>query len=146
MESQLLQVGSETGILVVIHHDFGARREAGLDMWLNCQSLLNGLLREQPRSQHNRRIRSVRATRDRGDHDRTVLYFGNLAVHIHSGLARLFAEAREEILLHVFEVDAILRPLRARQRGSDLGEIEFERVRVNRIRSTWASGKFPAPS
>ena len=59
---------------------------------LRAQAARDGVAREDPRADHHRRVRGVRAARDRRDHDVAVVELERLAVERH---ARRRAAARE---------------------------------------------------
>ena len=67
VEAELLEVRHETGFVEVFRHDHRAGGEAGLHPWTLLETRLDGLPGQEARSDHHRRIRGVRATRDRGD-------------------------------------------------------------------------------
>ena len=71
--AQLLQVRPEPGLVVVVGDDLRARGHRGLHPRLDGQALVDGVLRQQRRAEHHRRVRRVRARRDRGDHHRAVV-------------------------------------------------------------------------
>ena len=73
VEAELLQVGRQAGLRVVVGDDLGARREGGLDPGLARQALLDGILGEQGGTDHHRRVGGVRARRDGRDRDRAVV-------------------------------------------------------------------------
>ena len=139
-------IGNQAGVLVVIHDNFRARRETRLHMRLNCQSAFDSLLCKQSGRKHHRGIRCIRATRDGGDDDRSILHLGGFAVHIDGRFARLFTQACEEVLLHVFQIDAVLRALRTGEGRRNFRQIQFERVGSTPGRRISESGTYPAPS
>ena len=135
----------------VVGHDFGTRRERGLDPRLRLQSALDRIAREQSRADHHGRIRRIGAARDRGDHDRAVGYvftglrngrrsaaaFVEKARHAGAvGVARFlpFLQRDAERRLHVAQRHAILRSPRTGKVRLDGRQIEFERVGELRIR------------
>ena len=98
--------------------------------------LLDGFLREQVRRRSSPRIRRVRATRDRGDHDRAMVKIGlrghwqrrrSLAPAFTALLAAPAARWQTTPSLCV-KRHAILRPARARKARYDRRQIELHRV------------------
>ena len=59
--------GSRPVLRQVVGDDARAGRERGLDVRLDREALLDGLLREQAGGEQHARVRRVRARRDRGD-------------------------------------------------------------------------------
>ena len=80
VEAELLEVLGQAGAVEVLGHDLRARRERGLDPRLDRQAPLDGVAGEDPGAEHHRRVRGVRAARDRGDHDVAVVELGLGAV------------------------------------------------------------------
>ena len=76
VEAERLERLDQAGLLVVLHHDLRAGRERRLDPRLGRQAALDGVAREQPGADHHRRVRRVRARRDRRDHDVAVVELG----------------------------------------------------------------------
>ena len=66
-EAELLEIGQEPGLGQVVGDHARARRERGLDVRLDREAVLDGLLREQARGEQHARVRRVGARRDRGD-------------------------------------------------------------------------------
>src|SRR5258705_217431 len=109
------------------------------------------LASQQARAQHYRRVRGIRAARDRRDHHRAVPDLVLAAELDRRGLLQLLgrqaeaallhgrAERGAEGLLHLRERHAVLRTLRSRQARLDRGEIELERVAELRIRGLGAA-------
>ena len=141
VEPELFEVWRQPGAVEVARHDPRARGEARLHMWFNGQAFLDRVLRKEPRCDHHRRVRGVRAARDRSDDDGALVHVnGARAVRhlrdcgrrgrdhrvrrvVHRfrslGRARLRDAGRrfraEEGLPHLAEGDAVLRPLRTRE-------------------------------
>ena len=67
VEAELLEVRGEPGPVVVVGDDAGPGRERGLHPGLAGQAPLHGVLGQQRRADHHRRIGGVGARRDRGD-------------------------------------------------------------------------------
>src|SRR6266850_2563035 len=74
VETQLLEIRREAGGFQVTRHDPRPRCERRFHMRLDRESLLDRLLREKARGDHYRRVRRVRATRDRRDDHGPVAY------------------------------------------------------------------------
>src|SRR5258706_13692585 len=70
---EFLQVRREPGLIEIARHNARARRHRRLHARWHGQSTFNGLLREETRGDHHRRVRRVRARGDRRDDDRAVL-------------------------------------------------------------------------
>src|SRR5690606_40244836 len=60
VEAELVQVRRQTGALVVVRDDLRAGRQRRLDPRLAGQALLDGLLRQQRRADHDRDRKSTR--------------------------------------------------------------------------------------
>ena len=73
MEAERLEVVGEPRAREVLGDDLRARRERRLDPRLRRQPARDGIAREQPGGEHDRRVGGVRAARDRGDHDVPVV-------------------------------------------------------------------------
>ena len=73
VEPELVEVFVQARPLQVLGHDLGARRQRGLDPRLDRQPALDGVAGEDPGAEHHRRVRGVRAARDRRDHDMAVV-------------------------------------------------------------------------
>src|ERR1700686_291452 len=73
MELQLLEIRCQAGLREIVGYHFRAWSQRSLYPRRNRQSLLDRLLRQQPCCNEHRRIRSVGARSDRGDHDTAVL-------------------------------------------------------------------------
>ena len=73
VEAELVEVRRQAGLLVVVGDDLRAGRQRGLDPRLALQALLDGLLGQQRRADHHRRVGGVGARRDRRDRDRAVV-------------------------------------------------------------------------
>ena len=120
-EPELLQVRREARLIEVLGHHARARRQAGLDPRLRLQPGLDRLLRQETRGHHDRWVRRVRATRDRGDDDGSV-----------AEVVRLFVppvtEHGRERRPHVRKGDAILGALRSRERRNHGAQIQIEHL------------------
>ena len=116
VEFQLFEIRHEAGVVQIIGHDFRSRRETRLHPGLGLQPLLDRLLGEQTGRDHHRRIRGVGATGDGGDHHGAVLNGRLRSIGRDFGGLRRRSQSIEEILLHVRQIDAILRPLRTGHR------------------------------
>ena len=80
IEAQLVEVGSESGLVVVVGHHARAGGQRGLHPRLGTQAQLHGLLRHEPRADHHRRIRGVGAGGNRRDHHVPVVHAHGAAV------------------------------------------------------------------
>ena len=74
MEAQLFEVGHQPRFLEVIRNDSRAGGEACLDPRLHFESAFDSLFRQNACSKHDRGVRSIGATRNGGNHNRTVPY------------------------------------------------------------------------
>src|SRR5688500_7285531 len=72
LESERLEVRHQAGLLEVLGYGPRARCQTRLDVRLAPQASLDGLLGQQPRGDHDRRVGGIRTTGDRGDHHRAV--------------------------------------------------------------------------
>ena len=92
VEPQLLEVGHEPRLLQVVGHHLRAGSEARLHPRLRLEPLLDGLLGDEARGDHHRRVRRVGATRDGGNDDRSVMQLAvhalELQVHVRAGRRR----------------------------------------------------------
>ena len=70
--SRARQRRHEPGLLVVVGDDERTRRERRLHPRRRREPARHGVPREEPGRDHHRRVRRVRARRDRRDHDRAV--------------------------------------------------------------------------
>src|SRR5262249_7227501 len=75
-EAELIEIRQQTRLHKIIRNDARAGRERSLDLRLNAQAFLYGLLCQQPRGQHDAGIRGVGAGRDGGDQHVAVPQFG----------------------------------------------------------------------
>ncbi len=108
MEAQAVEVRLEAGAAEVVGHDPGAGSKRGLDVRGHGETALDRLLREQRGADHERRVRRVRAGRDRGDQ--------------HVSMSERHGRGREDLLGYVAD------PRRAR---AVVDHLDFgQRVRV----------------
>ena len=93
------------------------------------QAALDGFFRQQARAQHQRRIRSIRATGDRRDDHRAAGKFERVAVVSHGDMlrGRAFHDFRERSF-RIAQRHAVLRPLRSGDGRLHGAEIEFQLV------------------
>ena len=81
VEAELVEVLGQPGPVEVLGHHLRARRERRLDPRLDASGPFCTALRARmPGAEHHRRVRGVRAARDRGDHDAAVVELGLGAV------------------------------------------------------------------
>ena len=73
VEAERLQRLGQAGAVVVLGDDLRAGRQRGLHPRLRAQPARDRVAREQPGAEHHRRVRGVRAARDRRDHDVAVV-------------------------------------------------------------------------
>ena len=73
VEAELVEVRRQAGLLVVVADDLRARRERGLHPRLALEALLDGVLGQQGRADHHRRVGGVGARGDGGDRHRAVV-------------------------------------------------------------------------
>ncbi len=152
VEADLVEVGGEPRLVEVVGDDLGARGEGGLDPRLAGQALLHGLLRDERGGDHDVRVRGVGAGGDGRDRHRAVVQLvagavggghrdrvrryavaGGRGVGGREGLLARLVVVRDvvadvvlELLGGVREDDAVLRALRAGDRGDDRGEVELQ--------------------
>ena len=131
--------------------DLRAGRERRLHPRLRLQPLRSRLARKQAGRDHHARIRRVGAGRDRRDHDVAVAEvvlaaFDRRRACPFRRLCRIPCPSRREAGLHVLQQHAILRTLRAGDRGLDRAEIELEHVGERPDPASSWCGTCPAPS
>ena len=80
VEAERLERLDQARLVVVLHDDLRARGERRLDPRLGLQPALDRVARQQAGADHHRRVRRVRARRDRRDHDVAVVELGLGAV------------------------------------------------------------------
>ena len=73
LEAELVEVRREPGSVQVVGHDARAGGEARLDPGLRAEPAPDRVAGEQAGGDHDRRVRGVRARRDRRDHDGAVV-------------------------------------------------------------------------
>ena len=134
IEAQRIQIRPQAGLLDVIRNDLRAGRKARLHPGLGVQPALHRLLRQQARTQHQRRIRSVGAAGDRRDHHRAVRQFVAVPVVLHRHVLRAFGQRLHERRLGLRQRHAILRPLRSGYGRHHAPQVQLQRVGENRIR------------
>jgi hypothetical protein len=76
VEAQLVEVGEQAGLGVVIGDDAGAGGERCLDPRWDGEAFLNGFFREQSGGHHDGWVGSVGAAGDGGDDDGAVVEIG----------------------------------------------------------------------
>jgi len=81
-KADLFQRAQQRRFLQVIGDHQRARCQRGLDPGLGLESARGGLLGDQPRSQHHRRIGGIGARRDRGDHHGAITEVESLPIHL----------------------------------------------------------------
>src|SRR5690606_5429077 len=146
VEADLLQVGHEPGVVVVLSDDLGSGREARLHPGLGPHAPLGRLLRHQPRREHHGGVAGVGAGRDGGDDDVAVSQFlgtggraqatgllHGLVAEGEASLLERLAEVGLELGLYVGETYAVLGALRARYRGLDRAQVQLQGVGVHRL-------------
>src|SRR5258706_7938858 len=85
IETKLIEIRLESGLVQVITHDARAGRERGLYDGVDLQSALDGFLREQPGAEHHAGGAGVGATCDGGDEHAAV---ADLGVELREGVQR----------------------------------------------------------
>src|SRR5208282_5790852 len=73
VEAQLVEIGQQASLLVVVGDHARARRERGLDPRRNGEAFFDGFLRKQAGGDHHRWVRRVRATGDGGNNDGAMI-------------------------------------------------------------------------
>ena len=106
VETQLVQILCQTGLVVVVGHHAATRRKRGLHPGRRLQAFLDGLLRQEARRYHHVGIAGVGAAGDCRNHDRPIL---QVRIDVDTG-ARLHAGNR----LVRNRKDAVLAGLRRR--------------------------------
>ena len=76
VEAELLEVGGEAGLVVVVGDDLRTRGQRRLDPGLDAQTALDGVLGQQRGGDHHRGVGGVGAAGDRGDRDGAVVDLG----------------------------------------------------------------------
>ena len=144
MESNLGVVVEQLGLGEVVSDYLRTGRETRLDPRLGLQAFGGGIARKQRRAEHHRWVRCIGAARDGGDEHGAIF-------DLEAVFARHLADAlRRRILLGAFlshlrvgfavnlleraQRHAILRPLRAGERGLDRAHVELEHVCVVGLR------------
>ena len=140
LEAQLVEVGLQTGLVQVVGDHPAARSQRRLHRRVELQALLNGLLGQQARGQHDRGVGGVGAAGDGGNEHRAMSdvramdlgadrreVFGLLA---EATLGHRLAERSHEAGLEVLQLDAVLRALRSGHAGHHGGEVELDHLRV----------------
>ncbi len=134
IEVQFVEIFAQARFVQVVGDYLGARREAGLHPWLGLESTLDGVLRQQARAQHQRRIRGVGAAGDGGNHNRAIAQLELVAVVFHLDvLLRCAFHGFREGGLGLPQRHAILRALGAGQSRLNLCQVEFQRVGKERV-------------
>ena len=138
IESELVEILLQVGLLEVGADDLAARRQRGLHPRLLGEALLDGVAGEQTGADEHARIRRVGAAGDRRDHDVAVAEVPILAFDLDAllhlaGLLVLALERGGETGADLFKRDAAFRTLRAGHRGHDFAEVERERVGADGI-------------
>ena len=135
VEAELLEEGRQAGLVVVLGDDLGAGREARLHPRLPADAALDGVLRQEAGRDHHRRVRRVRAARDRRDDDGAVLEVERLVAHgdRDGSLLRLGERDRNRLgmllLLGLAERLVPRRPGRRRvARGERVGDLLVRRA------------------
>ncbi len=85
VEAQLRQRLEQARLAQIFGDDARARSQAGLDVGLDRQSLLNRFLCQQSRANHHRRIGGIGAGGDGRDDHRAVLHLHRAAVRAEGG-------------------------------------------------------------
>ena len=138
VEAERVEMLLQPGLLQIFGHHLRARRERGLHPGLRLQALLVRLLGEQAGADQHARVGGVGAGGDRRDDDMAV---GDLVVAC-SATLRLLRPRRRGSPCSAFgefrrgrggERHAVLRALRAGERGHDGAEIELQRVGEDRV-------------
>src|ERR1044071_9578582 len=92
VKADIFESGQQTTVLQIFRHNPRPGREAGFYPRLRLESFFGGFFRSQDRADQNRRVRCVRAARDRGNDDRTMLELETIAVQLYgNGLFRAAA-------------------------------------------------------
>ena len=135
VEADPVQVFLQAGGSQILGDHFRPRGKRGLHPRLDAQAALQGLLGDETGAQHHRRIRSVGAGGDGGDHHVAMAQVVVRARHRHASLrhvpARQFHRA-VECAAQFGDVHAVLRTRFGPGQGRpDRTEIEFQPRRVD---------------
>ena len=150
VEADGIQVWPQSGVLQVVGHDLGARRQGGLYVGLDLEAALDRFLGYQAGADHDAGVGRVGAARDGGNGHVPVSHLQRLTALVMEGafagqplLAQTEAAgscgARQglvELPLHGRQFDVVLRTLRSREGRRDGGQVQFEDIlelRIGRI-------------
>ena len=113
IESELIEIFLQPGLVEIIGNDARTWRERSFHRRIDAQSTLDRFFREQTRGEHHARIAGVRATRDRRDQHTAV---SDLALPVMKRIARFFVNSlgrvRRRTIRHHLELCCVLRPAR----------------------------------
>ncbi len=125
VEAQLVEERGQAGAVEVAGHRPAAGGEARLDPGRRSQAPLDGLLGQQPRAHHHRRVGGVGAARDGRDRDRAGGQREAVAIgrDFHGGG---LVEGVAELAGHVPQRHPVLGPARPGQARLDRAEVELE--------------------
>ncbi len=137
IEAKVVEIGRETGGIVVVGHHLGAGGERRLHPRLAHQALLGRLLGQQAGGHHDAGVGGVGAGGDGSDHHGAVLQLEGLAVELHFdataslGCLGFFRRQGGEVtkgLGDLAEQYAILGSLGTGQAGLDFAHVQFQHV------------------
>ena len=142
VEAEGVEVVQQVCLLQVVGDHLGSRGKTGLDPGFRCQALRPGIPRQKARTDHDGRVRRVRAARNGGNEHGAVTDFDVLAIELRGRRAtgvpagnRLFQVAGVD-RVGLLERNAILRAFRAGDAWLDRAHIQFEQVAVYRFLAT----------
>jgi hypothetical protein len=158
VEPELVQIGKQTSGVQILRHHARSWSETRLDVRFDLEAALDCLLGDKARSEHDARVRRVRARRDGCNGDVAVLKLSGDAVLVRDAcrVLEVFRPSSEparadrrhersgEGLLDIRKLDPVLRALRPGDARHDVAQVELEDVEEFRDRSCLPSGKDPA--
>lgn len=137
-KAELFHIRQQARAFQVAGDDTRTGSKRGLDVRLNVETSLDGLLGQQSSTNHNVGVRCVSARSDGGNDDISVLEFVLLAFVFESDLlgelgfsnaealeANLVGHALVEVGLHVLQRNVVVRTLGARQSRDDSAQVKL---------------------
>ena len=137
VEAELVEVGRQARLVVVVRDDLRAGAHRGLDPGLAREALLNGLLGQQARAEHHRRVGGVGARGDGSYGDGTVPDLdGHSPDRRGDGCRRILRVCLKgglEGRLRLAQQHAVLRSLGPGEGRHDRAQVELDVLRVHRL-------------
>ncbi len=139
VEAELLQVRRHARLVQVVGHHLASRaRGCVFTHGFVRQPALDGVLRQQPGGEHHRRVRRVRAARDRRDHDRAVRQRERLRRSSSPARACRAAPVRVGLDVRLAAAAALAQPRRSARRV-DAGVLDARASLTRFVRGTTPS-------